>query len=106
MLTLPLVLAAAALAQSPQSWADIDKLISEQKLEASATAVDARLAAAKKGTDDTELAKCLIRRTQLRIGLGGYETAVKQLKGEALPKTLLPRSAVQLYLATALIRYA
>src|SRR5437870_11185570 len=102
MLTL---LTAVAFSQAPASWADIDKLASEQKMEAAATAVDARLAAAKKGADDVELAHCLIRRTQLRIALGGYETAVKQLKGEALPKALLPRSAVQLYYANVLVRY-
>jgi len=97
--------AAVVLSQAPQSWAEIDKLVNEQKLEAAAKAVDARLAAAKKGTDEAELARALLKRTQLRIGLGGYETAVKELKGEAWPKTLLPRSAVQLYYAHALIRY-
>lgn len=93
------------LTQAPQSWADIDKLVNEQKLEAAATAVEGRLAAAKKGTDDAELARALLKRTQLRIGLGGYETAVKELKAEPWPKSLLPRSAVQLYYAHALIRY-
>ncbi|MBK7858478.1 MAG: hypothetical protein IPJ65_07610 [Archangiaceae bacterium] len=96
---------AVLVAQSPQSWSDIDKLVNEQKLEAAAKATDARLAAAQKGADDAELARALIKRTQLRIGLGGYETAVKQLKTEAWPKTLIPRAAVQLYWANALVRY-
>ena len=51
-------------------------------------------------------ARALLKRTQLRIGLGGYETAVKELKAEAWPRSLLPRSAVQLYFAHALIRDA
>src|SRR5439155_168519 len=92
--------------QASPSWADVDKLVTEQKFQAAADAVEVRLAAAKKSTDDNELARALIRRTQLRIGLGGYETAVKELKAETWPKALLPRSAVQLFYANALIRYA
>src|SRR5205823_10238715 len=79
---------------------------SEQKLQAASEATEARLALAKKGADDPELARALIRRTQLRIALGGYETAVKELKAEAWPKSLLPRATVQLFFANALIRYA
>ncbi len=101
---LPLI--AMVLAQAPLGWPEIDKLVGEQKLEAAATAVDARLNSAKKGSDDAELARTLIKRTQLRIGLGGYETAVKELKAETWPKTLLPHSAVELYYAAALTRYA
>ncbi|MBL8951390.1 MAG: hypothetical protein JNK82_11465, partial [Myxococcaceae bacterium] len=100
---IPLI--AVLLSQAPATWPEIDKLVAQQQLEAAAKAVEVRLAAAKKGTDDAELARTLLKRTQLRIGLGGYETAVKELKAEAWPKTLLPRSAVQLYYASALIRY-
>ena len=67
-----LALLAVVLAQqAPMSWAEIDKLVNEQKLEAAAQAVDARLQAAKKGADDAELARALLKRTQLRIGLHG-----------------------------------
>jgi uncharacterized protein YfaS (alpha-2-macroglobulin family) len=100
-----LPLLALLLSQAPQSWADIDKLANEQKLEAAAKAVDGRLAAARRGGEEVELAHALIRRTQLRIGLGSYETAVKELKSEAWPKALLPRAAVELYYASALVRY-
>jgi uncharacterized protein YfaS (alpha-2-macroglobulin family) len=94
------------LAQAPSSWAEIDKLVHEQKLAAAQTAVEGRYAAAKKSGDDAELARALIRRTQLRIALGAYETAVKDLKAEPWPKSLLPRAAVELYYAAALTRYA
>src|SRR5262245_29392670 len=103
-MVLPLV--ALLLAQAPQSWADIDKLVSEQKLTAAQAAVEVRFAAARKGGDEAELARALIRRTQLRIALGAYETAVKDLKAEAWPKALLPRVTVELYYASSLTRYA
>src|SRR5205823_1087841 len=44
--------------------------------------------------------------TQLRMALGGYETAVKELKGHPWPKGLIGNSAVQLYYAQALWQYA
>lgn len=104
-----LLLTASLLAQTPsapKAWKDIDALVSkEQKLQEAATAVEARLALARRGTDDVELARALIRLTQLRIALGGYETAVKQLKGERWPEAALPRTAVELYYAQALTTY-
>src|SRR4051812_43090748 len=97
---------ALVLSQAPLSWGDIDKLVNDQKMQEARDAVELRFSAAKKGTDDAELARALIRRTQLRIALGAYETAVKDLKAEPWPKTLLPRVAVQLYYAATLTRYA
>ena len=99
------LLTVALISQTPPAWKDVDALVKQQKFEAAATATEARYEAAKKGSDDTERARALIKLTQLRIGLGGYETAVKRLKAEAWPDSGLPRVALELYYANALIRY-
>ncbi len=92
------------LGQTP-SWKEIDELVNQQKVEAAAHATEQRLVAAKKGSDDAELAKALISLTQQRIALGGAETAVKQLKGENWPKALVPRTAVELFYVATLSNY-
>jgi len=101
----PLLLTLSLLGQTP-SWAQIDKLVSEQKLEAAAVEAEKRLTAAKAGGDELEHARALIKVTQLRISLGGYETAVKRLREEPWPKGQLGQDAVNLYYANAIWRYA
>lgn len=99
------LLAVALLSQTPSSWKEVDSLLSEQKYDAALKAVEVRYQAAKQAANDIDTAKALITMTQLRIGLGGYETAVKQLKAETWPKTPLGKVAVELYYAHALSRY-
>lgn len=101
----PLLLTLSLLGQTP-SWAQIDKLVSEQKMEAASTEAEKRLTAAKAGTDELEHARALIKVTQLRIGLGGFETAVKRLREEPWPRGQLGHDAVNLYYASAIWRYA
>ena len=100
-----LLLTVSFLGQTP-SWAQIDKLVSEQKFEAAAAEAEKRLTAAKAGTDDLEHARALIKVTQLRIALGGFETAVKRLREEAWPKGALGNNTVNLFYAHAIWRYA
>ncbi|MBI3183527.1 MAG: hypothetical protein HYZ28_15425 [Myxococcales bacterium] len=88
------------------SWNEIDKLAGEQKLEAAATAALARLEEAKRAGAEEEWARALIRVTQLRIGLHGYETAVRFLRTERWPKDPTLRAALGLYYAAALSRYS
>lgn len=99
-----LILTLSLLGQTP-SWKQIDELVDQQKYEAAAKATEQRLAAARKGTDDAELAKALISLTQQRMALGGAETAVKQLKAEAWPKGDVPRTAVELFYVATLTNY-
>ncbi len=101
---LALALTVSVLSQIP-SWNDVDTLAKEQKLEAASKAVEARLADARAKKDDAELAKALVRLTQLRIGLAGFETAVQRLRAEAWPTALVPRLEVQLADAIALETY-
>ncbi|MFL5344634.1 MAG: alpha-2-macroglobulin family protein [Hyalangium sp.] len=112
-LSVPLLLLAAltasgpALAQgkAPPSWKEIDQLVEEQKVEAAAQGAESRLAQAKAKGDEDEWARALIRTVQLRIGLHGYETAVRFLSDQPWPKGLLPRTAVELFYAQALVSY-
>ena len=89
----------------PQGWNEIERLIGEQKFEAAAGAVDAiRLAAEKRG-DEEEWTRALVKETQLRIGLHGFETAVRFLKDSAWPKGALHAAVLDLFYAHSLVTY-
>lgn len=86
-------------------WADVDRLVTEQKYQQAATEVAALRERAQKAGDDAGWAKALIRETQLRIGLAGYETAVRFLREQPWPKDRLARAALLLYQAHAYVTY-
>ena len=86
-------------------WKEIDRLVAEQKFEQAAALVTRRKEAARERGDEAEWTRALIRETQLRTGLHGYETAVRFLKGEPWPKGLLSRAALELYYARSLVNY-
>jgi len=96
---------AAAPAGDRADWATVDRLIDEQKLQEAAKVVEALLGRARGRGDDAELARALIRRSQIEIALGGFETAVEELRAEPWPEAPLPRAAVELYDARALSTY-
>ncbi|PTL78255.1 alpha-2-macroglobulin [Vitiosangium sp. GDMCC 1.1324] len=109
LLTLIAFLSAVPSARAQQavpSWKDIDALVGEQKFEAAVQGTEARLAQARTQGNDDEWARALIRVVQLRTGLHGYETAVLFLREQPWPKGLLPRTALNLYYASALLEYA
>src|SRR3954469_3615142 len=87
---------APAAAASP-SWADVDRLVSEQKYQEAVNEVAVLRERARKAGDDAGWAKALFRETRLRVGLGGYETAVRFLQDQAWPKDRLARAALLLY---------
>ncbi len=87
------------------SWSDVDRLVSDQKLAAAAKQVEAIEAAARAAKDDRELARALVRSTQLGVAIGGYETAVEALRARAWPQDPLDRAGVTLYDAFALVAY-
>ena len=91
---------------SRPTWKQVEQLVSEQKFEeASKKTAEIREAARKRG-DDQEVTGALIREVQLRIGLHGYETAVRFLKDEAWPKSILSRAALNLFYGRSLVTYA
>ena len=87
-------------------WAEVDRLVGEQKFEQAATQVAALRQRARQAGDDAGWAKALIRETELRIGLGGYESAVKFLREQPWPNDRLARAALLLYQAHAYVTYA
>ena len=96
---------AAATRPSSADWKEVDRLVSEQKFEQAAALVAQRRLAAREAGDETEWTRALIRETQLRTGLHGYETAVRFLKEEPWPKELLSRAALELFYAQSLVNY-
>ncbi|MCM2270445.1 MAG: hypothetical protein NDJ75_10110, partial [Thermoanaerobaculia bacterium] len=87
------------------SWREVDRLLDEQKLAEAAKIVDAIEQQARSGGDDAELARALVRSTQIAIALGGYETAVDALWKKSWPEAPLARATVELYAAHALHAY-
>ena len=66
-------------------WQEVDRLVSEQKFEAALQEVEKIRSAAQKAGDADEWTRALIKEVQLRIGLHGYETAVRFLKDQPWP---------------------
>src|SRR6188768_3562577 len=81
----PAAPAPAAKAPRPDSWKEVDRLVSEQKLEAASEVVARLREQARRAGDEEAWAKSLVRETELRIALGGYETAVRFLKDQPWP---------------------
>ncbi len=90
---------------SAAAFKEIERLIDEQKLEAAAKKNAELLAAAKRSGDEVTQTRALVKATQLRIALGGYETAVRLLKDEAWPKAPQQRAVLSLFYAHALRTY-
>ncbi len=88
------------------SWAEVDRLVKEQKLEEASKMVEAILRAAQKRRDEAEWTKALVREVQLREALHGYETAVRFLKDEPWPPGLLSQTTLDLFYAQSLVDYA
>jgi uncharacterized protein YfaS (alpha-2-macroglobulin family) len=87
------------------SWAEVDRLIEEQKLEQAATRIEAIRAAAEQRGDAAAWTRALVRATEVRIALSGFETAVRQLKEARWPPGVLARTGLDLYLGHALTSY-
>ncbi len=98
------VRAAEPRAPSP-SWPEVERLVAARELEAAAAVVAELLAAARARGDEAEWTRALVRATQLRQSLQGYERAVRQLQEEPWPEGELARAVVGLYYARSLVRY-
>lgn len=93
-------------AKSPvPGWKSVDALVNEQKYEAAAAQAEKILAGAKSRGDEPEWTKALVRLTQLRMGLHGYETAVRRLREEPWPKAPLQHATLDLFYAQSIVSY-
>ncbi len=88
------------------TWKEVERLVSEQKLEEASQRVAKIREAARVAGDEANEAKALVREVQLRTALHGYETSVRFLKDQPWPKALLPRTALRLFYAQSLVTYA
>ncbi len=90
---------------APPTWAEVDRLVDNQKLAEATRLVDRLLEAAKQRHDEADWTRALVRGVQLRIGLHGYETAVRFLKEQPWPSGLLPQTTLDLFYGQALVQY-
>ncbi len=84
----------------------VEKLVKQQKFEAASKEVEKLLEEAKERKDSEAWTRTLVRWVKLRIGLHGYETAVRFLREQPWPEDLLARTALNLYYAASLVTYA
>ena len=97
--------AIAAEATPSASWKRVEQLISEQKFDAAVKEVAGIRAKAIAARNEAEWTRALIKEVQLRIGLHGYETAVRFLMEQPWPKGDLAQAALNLYYGHALTTY-
>jgi uncharacterized protein YfaS (alpha-2-macroglobulin family) len=91
--------------KSSASWTEIDRLVNEQKYEEAAKVAESLLAAAKAKGDRAGWTKALVTVSQIRIGLHGYETAVRRLREEPWPEGPLHRAQLSLLYGHSLVTY-
>jgi alpha-2-macroglobulin len=87
-------------------WRQVDALIGDQKFEAASALLEKMLSSARDARSNGEWTRCLVRYTQLRIALHGYETAVRYLKEQPWPSDPTSASVLNLFYANALTTYA
>lgn len=86
-------------------WANVKRLINEQKYEAAYSELEKLLKKFRESNDYERITHTLMKMVQLRMSLHGYETAVKFLKSEEWPNGLYSQMVLNLYYAYSLINY-
>ncbi len=89
-----------------EDWKLFEQLLKEQKYETASTLVEKMLVKARTEDYSEVWARCLVRYTQLRIALHGYETAVRFLKEQPWPDDVMSSSVLNLFYAQSLVTYA
>ncbi len=100
---------ASATAAGPKpkatGWKNVEQLISDQKFQEALDQTDKIRLAAQKSMNEEEWARALVKEVQLKIGLHGYETAVRFLMEEKWPKGARERDLLDLFYAHSLVTY-
>lgn len=91
--------------QQTTGWAQVDRLVAEQKFAEAAAETEKLRAAAQAAGNREEWTRALIKEVQLRSGLHGVETTVRFLKEQPWPDGLLNRTALSLFYARSLVNY-
>lgn len=89
----------------PIDWTEVDRLVSEQKLEAAFEEVTRLKERAQMSGNEAEWARALVKAVQLRTALHGYETAVEFLRKEPWPNEPLARVTLELFYGRAILTY-
>ncbi|HKF43517.1 MAG TPA: alpha-2-macroglobulin family protein [Thermoanaerobaculia bacterium] len=97
---------AAAVPATSSDWAEVDRLVSEQKLAEALAKVDSILAAARARGDEENWTRALVRHVQMETALHGFESAVRFLREEKHPQEILSRVTLDLLYADALVNYS
>ncbi len=90
---------------SNANWVEADLAVSQQRFNEALQIVDKILAEARTKGDVQNWTKALVRGVQLRMGLHGYETAVRFLREQSWPEDRMNRAVLGLYYAQALQTY-
>ncbi|MES2528913.1 MAG: alpha-2-macroglobulin family protein [Bdellovibrionota bacterium] len=93
------------MANQPVSDQEIDTLISNQKYAEALKGVQEKIEVSKTSRKDREWAKLIVKEAMLKIGLHGYETAVKELRARDWPKDPVAHAMVSLVYARSLQIY-
>ncbi|MCB1036603.1 MAG: hypothetical protein KDD47_22450, partial [Acidobacteria bacterium] len=88
-----------------ETFQEIDRLVSEQKFEAASELAARARAKARELGDEEAWTRALVQEVQLRIGLHGYETAVRFLREEPWPEGGQWRLVLELFYARSLTTY-
>jgi hypothetical protein len=86
-------------------WKEIERLVSEQKMQRALEVAGEIRRQAREAGDDDELARALVKEVQLRTSLHGYETSVQFLRAEPWPESSVQRSVIELFYAQSLVHY-
>ncbi len=87
-------------------WRQFEEMTENQKYEAASSLIEKMLEKAIAQKNSGEWTRCLIRTTQLRTALHGYETAVRFLKEQHWPEDGSDASVLDLFYAHSLVVYA
>ena len=91
--------------QKAGAWGEVERLISEQKFAEALPKVGQIREAAERAGNEADWARALIREVQLHIALHSYETAVREFKEHAWPRSYPERAALSLFYAQSLVTY-
>ncbi|HEX7184186.1 MAG TPA: hypothetical protein VF756_20325, partial [Thermoanaerobaculia bacterium] len=105
VLILVFALQAGSAPQKKASWENLDRLLEERKLESAAAEAAELRAAAQAAGDEEAWTRALLQEAQIRLTLGGFETAARFLLEQPRPKEAVHRAAYDIVLAHALRMY-
>lgn len=95
----------SSVASKKNTWEEVERLAGEQKLQAALDKVNEMIKSGALQGNAQLSAEAIIKSAQLKIGLHGYETAVRELKSTAWPNEPTARVLIGLYYAHALMSY-